>query len=744
MGLTDRLKHAWNAFQGNPTPASVNTGPSFFYRPDRPRLSRGNDRSLVAAIFNRIAMDSAALDIEHVQLDAEKRYIATINSGLNNCLTLEANIDQTGRAFIQDVVFLMLDKGNVAIVPTDTDVSPVHSGGYDIISMRAGEVVEWYPQFVKVRLYNEKTGQKSEQTFPKKMVGIVENPLYATINEPNSTLQRLMRKLVLIDAVDEETGSGKLNIIVQLPYIIKTDARKQQAESRRKDIEDQLRNSKYGVAYTDGTEKVMQLNRPLENDLMAQIEYLTNMLYAQLGITAAVMNGTASEEEMQNYYSRTIEPILSAVTDEMKRKFLTKNARTRGQSIKYFRDPFKLITISGIAEIGDTLTRNEVLTSNELRQILGLKPSDNPRADELVNKNMPVDDLGLQNEAGMPAVNPQADYEEMGGELDNVDAQLDELENMLTHSQILAHKQYASPYYDPQKAHEYYMKNRELKGRGTSGLNEEGKFTANAVKEALYKERDDKIQSHQNQTNEAIEKSRDQMRSSIEAGNKQTSATVRSNTNQMNTEISNNTDQMNSALEQERTNVKNRIKAASRQMSTQISSLQEQLSKMGPNQRKARKAEFQAKIDKLRQENEDQRDELNAAYSEFSGEKRSENKKTTADLREKNTEKNAAVRESNKENADKDRDKHAKDKSKLKEEHTTKKKDLKEEYDEKYEEELAKIYQNSNLLKQEKTKSGGSKSSGSTKSSKSSAAKRTSNYKRSGSKVKAIRKKYGV
>lgn len=743
MGVADRLKHAWNAFLKDPTPASVDTGPSFFYRPDRPRLSRGNDRSLIAAIFNRIAMDAAALDIEHVQLDEEKRYVGTVNSGLNNCLTLEANIDQTGRAFIQDVVFVMLDKGNVAIVPTDTDVNPVHSGGYDIVTMRAGEVVEWYPQYVKVRLYNDKTGQMSDQKFPKKMVSIVENPLYATINQPNSTLQRLMRKLVLIDAVDEETSSGKLNMIIQLPYIIKTDARRQQAENRRKDLEEQLRSSKYGVAYADGTEKIMQLNRPLENDLLAQIEYLTNMLYSQLGLTDAVLNGTASEEEMQNYYSRTIEPILSAITDEMKRKFLTKNARTRGQSIKYFRDPFKLITISGIAEIGDTLTRNEVLTSNELRQILGLKPSDNPRADELVNKNMPIEDLGIQNEMPVDGMeDPQGDYDELGGELDSFDTQLDELEGMLNHSEFLAHKTYANPYYDPVKAHEYYMKNRELKGRSTSGLNEEGKFTAKAIKEALDKERDDAIDSHRKQTDRSIEKSRSQMRSSIEQGRSQTTAAVNLNNTNTSNAISTNTDQMNSALKQQRDAVKSKIKTESRRMSNQISMIREQLSKMGPNQRKARKEEFQRKIDELRQNNEDYRDELNSAYSEFSDTTRAKNKKENTDLKENTARKNENLRDENRKNAEETKEKHAKEKSDLKEGHAKRKKELKEEYDEKYEAELAKIYKDANMLKPEKTKSSGGRKSG--KAAKSGSGQRESKYKRSESKVKAIRKKYGV
>ena len=389
MDIGSRLKHAWNAFMNrDPTEVDYDIGPAYYYRPDRPRLTRGNERSIVTAVYNRIALDVSDIDIRHVRLDPDGRYIEDIDSGLNNCLTVEANIDQTGKAFIQDVVMSMLDEGCVAIVPVDTTLNPKVTGSYDINSMRTGKIVQWYPQHVKVKLYNDQTGRKEEVTLPKSMVAIVENPLYAVMNEPNSTLQRLIRKLNLLDYVDEQTGAGKLDLIIQLPYVIKSNARRQQAEDRRADIERQLKDSKYGIAYTDGTERITQLNRPVENNLMKQIEYLTSMLYSQLGINQAVLDGTADEKTMLNYTNRSIGPIISAIVDEMKRKFLTKTARSQMQSIRYFKDPFKLVPVNEIAEISDKLTRNEIASSNEIRQIIGWKPSQDPAADELRNKNL--------------------------------------------------------------------------------------------------------------------------------------------------------------------------------------------------------------------------------------------------------------------------------------------------------------------------------------------------------------------
>lgn len=388
MSFGSRLKHAWNAFTGNIQMNYRDLGMSYSYRADRPRMSRGNERSIVTSVYNRIALDVAALNVQHVRLDENGRFLSVIDDGLNNCLTLEANVDQTARSFIQDVVISMFDEGSVAIVPVDTTTDPNVSGSYDIQSLRVGQILDWYPQYIRTRVYNEQTGRKEDIVVPKSAVAIIENPLYAVINEPNSTMQRLIRKLNLLDVIDEQSGSGKLDLIIQLPYVIKTEARRQQAENRRKDIESQLSGSKYGIAYTDGTEHITQLNRSVNNNLMSQIEYLTSMLYSQLGITQSILDGTADEKTMLNYNNRTIEPIISAIVDEMKRKFLTKTARSQRQSISFFRDPFKLVPVNEIAEIADKFTRNEIMTSNEIRQVVGMKPSDDPRADELRNKNL--------------------------------------------------------------------------------------------------------------------------------------------------------------------------------------------------------------------------------------------------------------------------------------------------------------------------------------------------------------------
>ena len=388
MSFGSRLKHAWNAFTGTDYTTYQDVGPGYSSRPDRIRLTRGNERSIITSVYNRIALDVAALNVQHIRLDENGRFLSVIQDGLNTCLTVEANIDQTARAFIQDIVVSMLDEGCVAIVPVDTTYDPSVTGSYDIQTMRVGKILDWYPQHVRVRLYNERTGAKENILVPKSTVAIVENPLYAVVNEPNSTMQRLIRKLNLLDVIDEQSGSGKLDLIIQLPYVIKTEARRQQAENRRKDIEAQLSDTKYGIAYADGTERITQLNRSVNNNLMSQIEYLTSMLYSQLGITQSILDGTADEKTMLNYNNRTIEPIISAIVDEMKRKFLTKTARSQKQSILFFRDPFKLVPIEGIAEIADKMTRNEIMTSNEIRQKIGMKPSKDPKADELRNSNL--------------------------------------------------------------------------------------------------------------------------------------------------------------------------------------------------------------------------------------------------------------------------------------------------------------------------------------------------------------------
>lgn len=393
MGFIDRLQHGWNAFIGrDPTPTYTNTVFANTLRPDHITLQRGNERSMITAALNRIAVDVASITIDHARLDENNRYKESMNSKLHECLTLAANADQTARAFIEDAAMSLLDEGVIAIVPTEATENPMLTSSFDIGSLRIGKVVEWYPQYVKVNLYNEFTGQKEDRIFPKAMVALPENPFYHIMNEPNSIYQRLMRKIRMLDVIDEQNSSGKLDLILQLPYIIRTDARRKEAENRRKDIEMQLTGSKYGIAYIDGTEKITQLNRSVENNLFAQIEYYTNLLYSQLGIPIAVFDGTADEQTMLNYTNRTIEPIVSALVDAMKWKFITKKARTQGQSIVFFRDPFKLAPVSDIANNADKFIRNEILTKNEFRQIIGFKPSDDPNADLLANPNMPAKD----------------------------------------------------------------------------------------------------------------------------------------------------------------------------------------------------------------------------------------------------------------------------------------------------------------------------------------------------------------
>ena len=411
INIGSRFKHAWNTFfNRDPTGYQSDIGPGYYYRPDRPRFTGGNERSIITSIYNRIALDVASNTILHCKLDEDDRFVSTMDSTLNSCLNLEANIDQTGREFIQDIVVSMCDEGSVAIVPIETDLDP-KTNSYKIYSMRTGKITGWYPKHIRVSVYNEQIGRREEIILPKSTVGIIENPFYAVMNEHSSTMQRLIRKLNLLDAIDEQSGAGKLDLIIQLPYVIKSPTRRQQAEQRRKDIENQLAGSKYGIAYTDGTEHITQLNRSVDNNLMKQIEYLTSMLYSQLGITQSILDGTADEKTMLNYYTRTIEPIISAIVDEMKRKFLTKTARTQGQSIVFFRDPFKLVPVNEIAEIADKMTRNEIMTSNEIRQEIGLKPSDDPKADRLENSNL--------NHNENPSTQINAEENNEGGENQN-------------------------------------------------------------------------------------------------------------------------------------------------------------------------------------------------------------------------------------------------------------------------------------------------------------------------------------
>lgn len=434
--IGSRLKRAWNVFTNkNPESEYKVEEQGYYYRPDRPRLVRGGERSIIATLYNRIALDVSVIDIKHVRLDENNRYTEDIDSDLNNCLTVEANLDQTARAFKQDIVLSMFDEGYIAVVPTDADTDPFKTTAYDIRKMRTAKIVQWYPSSIKVSVYNEKTGKREERLYPKSISVILENPFYAVMNEPNSVLQRLIRKLSLLDFVDEESSAGKLDLIIQLPYIVKSENRKKQAEERRADIERQLKGSKYGIAYTDGTEHIQQLNRPLENNLLKQIEYLTEQLYSQLGMTPEILNGSANEETMLNYQNRTIEPIIAAITDEMNRKWLSKTARTRHQAIKYFSDPFKLVPVSQVAEMADKFTRNEIMTSNEFRQVIGLKPADDPKADMLVNSNINQGTDFMNQMMGaeqqLAGQESEEDIEGQLAQLDENDAQLDELERML-------------------------------------------------------------------------------------------------------------------------------------------------------------------------------------------------------------------------------------------------------------------------------------------------------------------------
>ena len=606
--LLSRLKHGWNAFVNNRDPTyNYNSGMSYSYRPDRPRFTKGNERSIATSVYNRIAMDVAAISIKHCRLDDNDRMIEVLESGLNNCLNLEANIDQTGRAFLQDCVMSMMDEGCVAIVPIETTLDPRITKSYDILSMRTGKILEWYPKHVKVRVYNENTGIKEDIKLPKSSVSIIENPLFAVVNEPNSTLQRLMRKLALLDVVDEQTSAGKLDMIIQLPYTIKSEARRTQAEARRKDIEMQLTNTKYGIAYVDATEKITQLNRPLENNLMKQIEYLTNMLYSQLGITQTILDGTADEQTLLNYHSRTIEPIASAIVDEMKRKFLTKTARTQKQTITFFRDPFKLVPVNNIADIADKFTRNEVLTSNEIRQIIGFKPSSDPKADELRNSNLNHPDengnQGQKQGQGLPEQLNQGngEYEQAMGDLDELDAQLDDLESSLPDESL---KHYASPYYDPVKAHEYYMKNRELKGensrKSTAGLNDEGKAVARYVKNQLDTERKSKVDAHNNQTQAQIDAKKNNMDSAINAKKKN----------------------MIASIESHKTQTKEKIEK-----------LREELKGMSMDDWNKHAERIQSEIAKLRESNDTIRAKLQAEYSSESANLRTAYKNDSTNLR---------------------------------------------------------------------------------------------------------------
>lgn len=682
-----RLQHAWNAFKSFENPAArkyQDLGMSYSLRPDRVRLTLGNERTIISSIYTRIGIDVAAIDVRHVRLDQNGRYIETVKSGLNECLTISANIDQTGRAFMQDVVMSMFDEGVVAIVPVETSYDPTTTGTYEINSLRTGKILEWFPKHVRLRLYNDKTGKHEEIILPKETVAIVENPLFAVMNEPNSTLKRLVHKLNLLDAIDEQSGSGKLDLIIQLPYGIRSEALRERAERRRKDVEEQLANSKFGIAYSDGTEKITQLNRPVENNIMAEIEYLTTTLYSQLGMTKEVFEGNADEQMMLNYYNRTIEPILTAITESMKRTFLTKTARTQGQSIAFFRDPFRLVPINDLADIADRFTRNEILTSNEVRSIIGYKPDMDPRADELRNKNISaandqlpgqvapgeaVTDAGqgmaeeeMLDENGEPIepeLDPEeeaatiADYEEMIAQIDELDDELDEIEGEIGGTV----KHYASKYYDPQKAHEYYMRTRELKGR-TSRLTDEGKAAASYVKKTLAEQRRQKVDTHSRFTKERIADSAKTKSQTIETSSQRTK------------------DQ----IAKERAKTKVDVENYKQQTQAKIDTIRKSIK--GRKLTDAQKVRYQEEIASLRADNKAKRESLQADLSQFSTGLREEHKKVSAGAREQ----------------------HSTTSSRLREEHKAYREQAKAEEQEAYAQELQKITSDASFQKPKKSK----------------------------------------
>jgi len=596
MNFVDRLAHAWNAFQNkDPTPLSY-TQPGFYTRPDRHRLLPGVDNTIISSIYTRIAIDVSAIDIEHVRVDENENFVEKIDdSSLNYIFSTEANIDQTSREFVRDIVMSMFDEGCVALVPVQTDTVPKNPGSFEIDSIRTGKIIEWYPEAVKIEVYNEKTGEKEEVTMLKRTVGIIENPLYSVMNERNSTLQRLIRKLSLLDQVDEQSSSGKLDLIIQLPYVIKSEARKKQAEMRRSEIEEQLTNSKYGIAYTDGTEKIVQLGHPIENNLLQQIEYLTKVLYSQLGLTEAVFNGTADDKEMLNYYNRTIEPIISAITEECQRKFITKTGRTQRQRIMFFRDPLKLVPITELADLSNSLSRNEILTPNEFRGSLGFKPADDPRADMLVNRNINTAD-GEMGYEQYPM-----DYEQFAndqyGQMENIDSELEDMRNMYHDS--LSHTGaneppggYASKYYDPDKAHEYYEKTKKLKGRrSNAGLNEEGQAVAEYMRKQVDEEHAKELGLHTEEAKRKIEQLdtdlettveniSNNLSTALEAARNATSANIETAKAKLQTVIANSSEHIQNQVSQLREKMEGAPSAAARRgFENQIEQLQEVNSK---------------------------------------------------------------------------------------------------------------------------------------------------------------------
>lgn len=697
--FTDRLKHAWNVFKSRDPTDYQRDYRQYFggdaYRPDysRPRFGSASDRSIIASIKNRIAVDAAQVDIQHVKLDDSNRYVETISSGLNYCLNTEANIDQTGRAFRLDIFMSLLEDGVIAIVPVTTSDDPEATGSYQITNMRVGKITQWYPQVVRVQLYNEKTGNRQEVLIPKKVVAIVENPFYSVMNAPNSTFQRLTHKLALLDAVDEQSSAGKLDLIIQLPYVVKTETRKQQADKRRQEIEEQLNGSKYGIAYTDGTERIQQLNRPLENNLLGQIQYLTELAYSQTGITADILNGTADEKTMLNYNNRIIEPLVAAVADSMKRSFLTKTAITQHHSIEYFRDPFALVPINSIAEIADKFTRNEIMTSNEVRQAIGMKPSTDPNADTLRNKNLYDTTGGIPGAEGESDMEQlvedkpvtEQDYKLLANDLDNIDSQLDALEDALEHG------------YTPQERHEYYLK-YEKQGRlksynksSTSGINEEGKAYLQYAKELFATDRDAKNEASKTNQDAEIEKSKSDMQGNINSSKESRDALIKGNNTARDRQVENvkqiskesverTNEERDRNIDAERKKTKSEVEAYSKSVQLKIDALRSQMDGLSREDKALVKDRVKQEIDSLRADNKAKRSELQEAFKSLSGTIRSKAKEITDETKKVYSDAAKSFRTRAQQVNDEFREAHTEKAGKLREEHKSKSEEAREKH----------------------------------------------------------------
>lgn len=695
MDLLDRIAHAWNAFQNkDPTRRLSSDYGGSYTRPDRHKLSFANANTIITPIYNRIAIDVSAIDIEHIKVDENENFVERIkDSDLNYIFSTEANIDQTSREFIRDVVLTMFDEGCVAIVPINADTTPTITGAFKIESVRAGKITQWFPDKVEVEVYNEEKGEREPVVMLKRTVAIIDNPLYDVINGQNSILKRLLRKLALLDQVDEQSSSGKLDLIMQLPYQIRSEARKKHAEERRKELEDQLTNSKYGIGYIDATEKIVQLGHPIENNLMKQVEYLTELLYSQLGLTKAVFDGTAKEEEYLNYYNRTIEPIISAITEECQRKFLTKTARSQRQRISFFRDPLKLVPINQLADLSNSLSRNEVLTSNELRAVLGFKPSVDPRADQLVNKNITPADAESYGYGGSPMMDDGMFTQNQMQMTDQIDSYLDQLDSMA--QSALAHTGenkpaggYASKYYDPEKAHEYYERTKRLKGRRSNkGLNEEGIAAAEYMRNQVDTQHEQELSSLTKQTSDYLEKQDTDLESTV--------TNIKTSLETALEDLKNSTEKN---LEVSRNKLKTVIENSSNRTMEQAKALYEKISKTS---NEAAKRGFRNQIEQLRDANAKIKDTLTEGFSK-------EYAKTTTEAstkQQKLKEQASADVKTAQENT-------AANKQVATEAYKQAAADLEEKFGKIIEEEMEKIRKNPKFLEPEKTKSSGSSKTG--------------------------------